>query len=168
MGNIYITGDTHGQFSRIKDFCLSHELTKQDTIIILGDAGINYHGGLKDLGVKKYIDKHIPATLFCIHGNHEMRPQNINSYKVIDFWGGKAYSDPQFSNIIFAIDGEIYDINGAKTMVCGGAYSVDKNYRIANDLKWFSDEQPNEVIKQKVEKVLAEHNNKVDVFLSHT
>ena len=44
----YITGDTHGRFHRI--ICKIDELglTKKDTIIILGDAGLNYYGDFKD------------------------------------------------------------------------------------------------------------------------
>ena len=164
---IYITGDTHGQFKRVKKFSEIAETTVEDVLIILGDAGINYHGNKKDYNLKKYIKK-IPLTLFCVHGNHEMRPAHIESYEVIDYMGGKAYQDPQFPNIIFAIDGEIYTFNGLKTIVCGGAYSVDKDYRITAGLKWFYDEQPNEDIKQKVEQKLAEQQNKIDVFLSHT
>lgn len=39
---IYITGDTHRDFGRIIDFCEENETTKDDILIILGDAGINY------------------------------------------------------------------------------------------------------------------------------
>ena len=41
----YITGDTHGEFSRIEQFCERIKPTRDDTTIILGDAGINYYGG---------------------------------------------------------------------------------------------------------------------------
>ena len=36
----YITGDTHGEFSRIERFCERIEPRQDDTMIILGDAGI--------------------------------------------------------------------------------------------------------------------------------
>ena len=39
---IYITGDTHGRFKKIKLFCRENNTTKDDIMIILGDAGINY------------------------------------------------------------------------------------------------------------------------------
>ena len=41
---IYITGDTHGNFQRIKEFCQEQQTTTNDYLIILGDAGINYFG----------------------------------------------------------------------------------------------------------------------------
>ena len=40
---IYITGDTHRDFSRIYNFCEKQGTTKDDIMIILGDAGINYY-----------------------------------------------------------------------------------------------------------------------------
>jgi len=47
---IFITGDTHGDFSRFTNFCQRFETTKSDIMIILGDTGINFSGGLKDYG----------------------------------------------------------------------------------------------------------------------
>ena len=46
---IYITGDTHGEFSRIERFCEREKPTRDATMIILGDAGINYYGGWRDI-----------------------------------------------------------------------------------------------------------------------
>ena len=53
-------------------------------------------------------------------------------------------------------------------MAIGGAYSVDKEYRIRLDWPWFPDEQPSEAIKQRVEAKLDALGWKVDVVLSHT
>ena len=41
--SIYITGDTHRDFSRIYNFCEREETTRDDIMIILGDSGINYY-----------------------------------------------------------------------------------------------------------------------------
>ena len=59
-------------------------------------------------------------------------------------------------------------MNGQKTIVIGGAYSVDKWYRLQCDLNWFPDEQPSEEIKAKVEQKLHELGWRVDVVLTHT
>lgn len=45
---IYITGDTHGDMSRIVRFCERMETSKEDIMIILGDVGLNYYGDGKD------------------------------------------------------------------------------------------------------------------------
>lgn len=64
--------------------------------------------------------------------------------------------------------GEIYDFFGHSCIVIGGAYSVDKYYRLARGYNWFEDEQPSDEIKEKVERVLSERDWKIDVVLSHT
>ena len=109
----------------------------------------------------------IPITLFCIHGNHEERPGNINTYKTKMFCGEKVYYEEEYPNI-FAIDGEIYIFIDLNTLVIGGAYSVDKNYRLIMGYRCFSSEQPSEAAKEKVMRVLSDINNKVDIILSHT
>lgn len=73
-----------------------------------------------------------------------------------------------FPHLFFARDGEIYDLAGNKTLVIGGAYSVDKDYRLAYGYRWFPDEQPSEEIKQRVERKLDETGWKTDIVLSHT
>ena len=72
------------------------------------NAGINYYNGKKDILLKKLLAD-LPITLFCIHGNHEMRPHNINSYKLVDFLGGKVWVEEEYPNILFAKDGEIFN-----------------------------------------------------------
>lgn len=75
---IYIAGDTHGQFGRVEAFCERFETKKEEILIILGDAGINFSGGRRD-SLKKRLLESLPITLFCIHGNHEQRPLAIDS-----------------------------------------------------------------------------------------
>ena len=38
----YVTGDTHRNFKLVAAFCDKVQSTTDDTLIILGDAGINY------------------------------------------------------------------------------------------------------------------------------
>ena len=40
---IYITGDKHADFHDIYEFCINNKTSKDDIIIILGDAGFNYY-----------------------------------------------------------------------------------------------------------------------------
>ncbi|MCQ2521681.1 MAG: metallophosphoesterase [Lachnospiraceae bacterium] len=78
---IYITGDTHGDMSRIVRFCERVETSKEDCMIILGDVGLNYYGDSRDRKNKEKVAS-LPITLFCIHGNHERRPATISEYKL--------------------------------------------------------------------------------------
>ncbi len=164
---VYITGDTHGETRRLRHFYLSESLSPQDCVIILGDAGYNFYGGEKDWWAKKKLEK-FEATFFCIHGNHEIRPANIPAYHEKTWNGGTVYSEDEFPNLLFAKDGEIYDIAGKRCIAIGGAYSIDKYIRLQHGYGWWPDEQPSAEIRAYVESQLAARGNQVDVVLSHT
>ena len=164
---IYLTGDTHGNFTRIDNLCRKMHTTKDDIMVIMGDAGINFRGSLYDVHVKKALQK-LPITLFCIHGNHEMRPSAIDTYKEITWNGGIVYREDKYPDLIFAKDGEIYNLEGTSVIVLGGAYSVDKFYRLERGIPWWADEQPSDEIKAYAEKRLEETGWCVDAVFSHT
>ena len=163
----YVTADPHGDYTKIQNFIEKMEVKDSDTIIILGDVAANYYGDERD-EFRKYWLNNLGPTIFCIHGNHEMRPHNLPQYKLIDYKGGKVWVDEKYPDILFAKDGEIFDFDGKKCIVIGGAYSVDKEIRLARNWGWFSDEQPNNEIKIFVEKQLQKENWKIDYVFSHT
>lgn len=165
---IYITGDIHGEVFRVAAAVDRFKIIAGDVIVILGDVGMNYYGNNRgDKHRKKKLNK-LGVPVFCIHGNHEMRPGTIDSYKEVQWHGGTVYVEDEFPNLLFAKDGEVYDLDGRKAMVIGGAYSVDKWYRLRMDMNWFPDEQPSDEIKIRVEQKLEDLNWKVDAVLSHT
>lgn len=49
---IYYTGDIHGQPFKIVRFCKKINLTREDTVVILGDVGANYYGNGRDNDLK--------------------------------------------------------------------------------------------------------------------
>ena len=164
---IYLTGDTHGDFRRVANFCDTVESTKEDILIILGDAGLNYYGNPKDKRLKQHLSE-LSVTLFCIHGNHEKRPESLPAYEETVWKGGTVYMEPEYPSLLFAKDGEIYNLDGKRCIAIGGAYSVDKYHRLANNWGWWSDEQPSEDIKKRVEQRLDAENWTIDIVLSHT
>jgi len=177
---IYVTGDTHRNFKHIEVFCDEMNTHVSDYMIILGDVGINYCGE-SDVTLKEKLSR-LPITLFCIHGNHEMRPyvgitDDVNcasGYEVREIDQGdilgKVYVQPEYPNLWFAINGETYKMNSSEgwltVLVCGGAYSVDKYYRLENGMKWFANEQPTEF--EKTRTLLAATNEDIDVIMTHT
>ena len=167
MGKIYITGDCHGDFKKIEIFCRQYKTTCEDVMIILGDAGINFYLSKWDKRNKSLLAK-LELTFLCIHGNHEARPESLDTYKEKMWNGGSVYFEEEYPNILFAKDGEIYELNGKKAIAIGGAYSIDKEWRLLRGAPWFEDEQPSEEIKEYVEDRLYEANWKVDYVLSHT
>jgi len=165
---VILTGDTHRDFKRVGALCDKLNTTPADTLIILGDTGINYFGGARDFAFKSELSKSLPITLFCVHGNHERRPESVGTYRQAKWRGGIVYAEPSFPNLLFAKDGEVYEIEGKRCIAIGGAYSVDKPLRLAEGWHWFPDEQSSPEIKARVEQRLAAEDWRMDVVLSHT
>ena len=164
---VYYTGDTHGDVSRIVDFCQRMHLQSNDILVILGDVGANYFRNKRDKRVKEQLNICGP-TVLCIHGNHECRPAHISSYEIKTWNNGQVYVQQEYPNVLFAMDGEVYTLEGRDHLVICGAYSVDKYYRLLRGFNWWPDEQPDESTKARVEQKLADRNWKVQVVLSHT
>ena len=102
---IYYTGDLHGSNDEIIRFCETHDLTDNDTVILLGDVGANYYGGWKDKRFKKTFT-FVTPTFLCIHGNHEMRPTSLDTYIEKEWNGGTVWYEREYPNLLFAKDGE--------------------------------------------------------------
>ena len=161
MSNIYITGDTHGSFERIEYFCDRVNTSKNDVMIVLGDAGLNYFLDGRDVALKKYVNS-LPITFCLLRGNHEARPGTGWDIENKGAWiigggtpvSGRFMMQEEFPSIRYMLDGETYGLHiGAKTykaLAIGGAYSVDKDYRLEmydlgnRNYRWFYDEQLSE------------------------
>ena len=171
-----MTGDIHGGLGRLSDlkyFCIDH--ADIEWIICLGDVGLNYYGKGNDQ--EEYIKKRageIPAKMFCIHGNHERRPSETEGYQEIEVTDG-AIRGPMLWNSenpyqYCAIEGAIYVIQTSErtlnALVCGGAYSVDKYYRLQRGWNWWPDEQPSELTKGLVRFMATRYP--IDIMLTHT
>lgn len=134
-------------------------------LILLGDVGINYYLNEEDKNCKEYLKK-LKLKLFCVRGNHEERPENISTYKEVEMFGGKVFIEEEYPNLVFAKDGETYNIDGKKILVIGGAYSVDKQYRLLHGYEWFKDEQLTEIEMDNIlNKIKGMH---FDIVLTHT
>ena len=129
---IYYTGDIHGSAKGIAAFAQHYELTESDVIVILGDVGANYYGNRRDRYCKDDLARMKP-TVFCIHGNHERRPSTLSGYKQKEWNGGLVWYEDDYPNLLFARDGDIFTMEEVRHLVIGGAYSVDKYYRLEND-----------------------------------
>lgn len=165
---IYITSDTHGKFRRVMEFLENGPITQDDVLIILGDAGFNYDtvpgSGLR----RKAPMNHYSIPILSLHGNHELRPEHIDTYREIPWHGGIVYQEERYPNLLFAKDGELYTFDDRNLLVCGGAYTVFKEYRIQKGLPWYPDEQPSAEIKERVEQQLDKLNWNADILLTHT
>lgn len=167
MNQIFITGDCHGDFSKIENFLEDTQTTTEDLMIVLGDVKLNYFEDSKDIKKKKKLSR-LPITFLFIHGNHEIRPQHISTYKKKNWNNGTVFYEEKYPNLLFAEDGNVFVINNKTFFVCGGAYSVDKYYRLGNGILWCEDEQPDDEIKKKSSLNISRYKNNIDYILTHT
>lgn len=164
---VYVTGDTHGSYRHVRRFVREHGLGAGDLLVCLGDTGFNYFDDERDERVRDKADR-MGVPLLCIRGNHDRNPASMSGYQAESWRGGGVYRHERWPNLLFARDGSVFDLEGRSAVAIGGAYSVDKAYRLAKGFAWFSDEQLSIAEKRAVEKALACRDWRVDVVLSHT
>lgn len=164
---VFLHGDCHGDFSWLEDFYEEYQPTLDDVLILLGDVGLNYYENKTDIKNKRLLSQY-PITFVCIHGNHEQRPRNISSYIITysKHLNCNVWYEPQYPTILFPFDGKMI-IDKKKFLVIGGAYSVDKYYRLSKGYKWFEDEQLNQDERRSLLNYIKFENN-FDYVLTHT
>lgn len=170
-GRLFITGDTHQNIDihklNSKKFSIGNELSKQDILVITGDAGFVWSCGLEANGEEKFwrnwIDKK-PWTTFCTLGNHECY-NFIETFPIVEFCGGKARKISD--SIYYEIRGEIYNLNGKICLSLGGAESIDKKFR-KEGISWWPQEQITEDDIRRARKNLKRYSYKVDYIFTHT
>lgn len=184
--NWIFTGDTHGGVGANIRISNIHknipECKPSETgVIILGDAGLNFYLNKTDKKQKRMLNGQ-GYHIYCVRGNHEERPENIESYH-LEYdanVGNMVWVEEEFPNIKFLADGGNYVIGGHPCLVIGGGYSVDKYWRlqragykaseadIADPKKcgWFKDE----CLTVDEMSAITDSNKgkKFDFILSHT
>ena len=169
---VFITGDCHGDFSRFFQFIdKEKDIIEQDIMICLGDFGANYYLNKRDRKNKEQLSK-LPFIFLIVQGNHEQYPKYINTYKEkhidTEMITGDFYIEEEFPNLLFFKNGNEYRIKDKFYLVLGGAYSVDKFFRLEKGFQWFSHEQMSLEEMTEIIKKIKNKPNKYDCVLSHT
>ena len=184
--HLIFTGDTHGGFATITRISniqqnMPEYKPEETMIVVLGDTGLNYWLNNTDKKYKKLLNS-MNCHIYCVRGNHEQRPELIEDMTLVndENVNNVVYMEEAFPNIRYFVDGKIYNLLGYKCLVVGGAYSVDKWYRLARagytcdeaetaDPKkcgWFKDEC---LTAAEMATIMQEVKGEfVDFVLSHT
>ena len=185
---IYITGDTHSDFSRFteENFLIQSEMTKDDYIIICGDFGGVWTFEEESRREKEALDwlNNKNFTTLFVDGNHENYTRLYN-YPIEEWKGGKVHKIRD--SVLHLMRGEIFDIDNKKIFAFGGARSHDIQDGILNldeeekiyeyrkrgayfrirDFLWWDLELPtNQEMENGIEN-LEKINYKVDYIISH-
>lgn len=176
---IFITGDTHGKIDIEKIYNRSFKaaklLTKDDILIIAGDAGIIWDGFTRKNNIanrdRRIIDiyERRPFTTAFVDGNHENH-QAISKYPIEDWNGGKIHRISP--SVIHLMRGECYTINNKKFFIMGGADSIDKIWRqtqfmMTGDVSWWPEEMPSNEEYEHAKATIAKNNNQFDYIITH-
>lgn len=176
-----VEGDTHrGDIDRFDIFeNMIDELQETENyLIILGDVGLNFYNKYSDRNIKQIYSKRMTAynmTMIAIRGNHEYRPEDCGYHKEWYMWEpdsrieGWFWVEDEFPNLLFCDNFGQYMIGSKRFYEIGGAYSVDKYYRLSCGRTWVENEQLNEEEQEQCLKEICAHNDiTFDYVLTHT
>ena len=168
-----ITGDTHGRVEERIQY-INSELYPPETtaIVILGDVGLNFYLNKTDKNIKRNLQA-TGYTIYCLRGNHEERPENLPSIEPCydERVQGWVMFEREYPNILYLRDGIEYKFFEWSVLTIGGAYSVDKDYRLSKRqgngwCGWFEDEQLYDWERAEItDRIKGNHYNLV---LTHT
>ena len=162
-----VTGDCHGDMSRFDNYEYPRDGTT--AVIILGDAGVNYYLNNRDSSAKKKL-QNSGYQFYLVRGNHEARPEDCENieWEYDENVKGIVGFDRKYSAIHYFVDGNSYIIDNHSVLVIGGAYSIDKNYRLSKGYpyQWFENEQLS--VKEREEIFDRIKGQEFDFVLTHT
>lgn len=160
---IYVTGDVHGELSRIDE--IEQRITPEpsDYIVVCGDFGFVFTGGKLEEKVLDYLSQK-KYTLLFVDGNHENHVA-LNKYPTEEWCGGSIHRIRD--NIIHLMRGQVFVLEGKRLFTFGGAFSTDRGYRKLNYSYW-DEEIPTADEISLARENLAKHGNVVDYIFTHT
>ncbi|MGN0683310.1 MAG: metallophosphoesterase [Oscillospiraceae bacterium] len=158
---IYITGDTHGDFSRFKNPMLK-KLRKQDALIICGDFGFLWDDSAKERKILKKIGK-LPYNVLFVEGSHE-NYNLLEDYEVTEWCGGKTRLIS--GRLRQLMRGQVFEIAG-KTLFTFGGGQTDDIYELEEGSNWWRREIPSEEELAEGLSNLEKAGNAVDYVITY-
>lgn len=184
---VYITGDTHGDVSRLGEECPPiSDLGKNDTVIICGDFGLVWSGQSRETFMLDWLAER-PFTILFVDGNHENFDM-LSTYPITEWNGGKVQAIRP--NVLHLMRGQVFTIEGKTFFTMGGASSHDIDdgilepddphfyekkkrldavygmYRV-NHHSWWKEEVPSPEEMDEGRTNLAAHGWAVDYIITH-
>lgn len=188
---IFITGDTHGEFSRFcrVNFPKQDELTKDDYVIIAGDFGGIWEPDSESDAERVKLDwlEKLPFTTLFVDGNHE-NFDRLAQYPEIEWNGGRVHQVRP--SVLHLERGYVFNLEGQKVFTFGGAESTDveggildpadpeytnKLHEVISDyapfrvkgVSWWEQELPTDEEMQRGLENLRNVDGQVDLIITH-
>lgn len=168
QGQLFITGDTHGEMHMkrlsAENWPLGKCLTKDDVILIAGDFGLVFHNEQTE-AEKWWLDWLVnrPWTTVFVDGNHENHPK-LAALPVETKFGAEVGVVAE--GVYHLKRGRLYTICGKTVLAFGGATSTDKATRTPG-VSWWPEELPNWEDCNRAVDSLEANGGKADLLISH-
>lgn len=167
---IYVIGDLHGDYDLIDAKLVDQRklVAKHNVLFVAGDAGFINSYETKDsiLQRKQYLNK-IPFIVIAVLGNHE-NYDIIEKLPIVELFGGKCYKEDGV-DVYYALNGQIFDIDGTKFFTYNGGLSIDKEKRLEYEEKygvklWWEQEVNVDGFDDAFKKIITQ---KIDYVITH-
>ncbi|MEG1773950.1 MAG: metallophosphoesterase, partial [Oscillospiraceae bacterium] len=158
---IYITGDLHGDASRLKRFARLIK-RKRDFCLVCGDFGFVWDGSEAEKKTLAGLAK-LDCTLLFVEGTHDNLTL-LEQFPEEAYRGGTARR--LASNILWLHRGDIFDLDGVSVFAMGGGESTDADER-RPQVNWWPQELPTAEELARARENLAAHDNTVDLVITH-
>lgn len=165
---IFVTGDCHIPIDYDKLFTFNkwikdQNITEEVYLIVCGDFGLLWDGGLRDSTYINKLTKELDYTILWIDGNHE-NFDLIKTYTISEMFGGKVQSiTPKIHRLR---RGEIYSIEGNNILTIGGAGSIDKAIR-TEGISWWADENITRLDMLNFRTNISKNHTSIDYIITH-
>jgi len=165
MTMIMVLGDTHGNIDAASGAVFRAQAKDIKTIVQVGDFGYweHYdHGAFLDQ--LSSACKRAGVNFFWIDGNHDNHPMLWKKYTEKTKDGFIKVRE----HLFYIPRGHVWEWDGLKMMGVGGAYSIDKDWRIQKqgghdtEQLWWSTEM---LTEEEIE--FAKSRGKVDILFTH-
>lgn len=159
---VMIVGDTHGHAGAIKRKARVAQSMGVEHLFVVGDFGLwPGHGGVVFLDDVNEAAREFNVQITALPGNHEDHPQWEKWFDLapIDDHGFAIIR----SNLRLTKKVHNFRLGGKRFFVCGGAVSIDKQWRVEGK-SWWAGEQFTEADLASVEKYKGPA---IDYLLTH-
>lgn len=170
---ILLAGDTHGYIGHCQ-YLIRTALAKEcDLVFILGDFGYWEHQttGVKFLDQLNEYASSLGMTVYFLDGNHDKTSLLMEKYG--DFRNEEGFVIVR-PDVLYAPRGHRWAWDHVRFIALGGAYSVDKDWRLQEEelypgkyggaeTLWF----PEEEMTDEDMDLFLEDTTKVDIVLAH-
>ncbi len=158
---IYITGDTHGDITRFKQFKAVFPKYRHH-LLVCGDFGFVWDGSEQEKRRLAKLER-LNCNILFVEGTHD-NLDLLSNYPLEQFCGGKVRRIAK--NVYWMQRGELYTIEDRTVFAMGGGESSDADER-QEGVNWWRAELPSLAEIESARQTIAAAKGGVDIVVTH-